>query len=205
RGMIATLMICIIDQVRLPKEILLHGIYIVDRLLSCHPSINNDRMELMGLTALWLAVKFEYRNAPSAESMVSVLHSGYSATELIESERFACNALEYRLVYPSPASFLREYLIATCWGDDIHTLAWCLIHVSCFENGFVGAKPSLVAAAALMFTRQVFLLDEWTSKHSEVTGYTAEELRSLVGLYKAVIASSNGHRPFEEPFGSPKY
>ena len=69
-------------------------------------------LQLVGVTAMFIASKYEEKYVPVVGDFVYITCMAYSSAEIIQKERDMLKALEYSFVNPLCLHFLRRYTIA---------------------------------------------------------------------------------------------
>jgi len=147
---------------RLLPETLYLAVNIVDRFLSLRV-VSLVKLQLVGITAMFIASKYEEVVAPSVKNFVYMADGGYSDKEILKAERYVLQVLDFRLCYPNPMNFLRRVSKADDYDIQTRTIAKYLMEISLFDNRFLGTAPSMAAAAALYLARKMLNRGEWVS------------------------------------------
>eukprot|EP00842_Homolaphlyctis_polyrhiza_P003515 jgi/Hompol1/4164/HPOL_003506-RA len=178
-----TRLLCWLVQVhnrfRLLPETFFLTVNIIDRFLSQKP-IPLDKLQLVGITALLIASKFEETLAPCVADLVYMTDHLYSHTDLLQSERFILGLLQFDLGYPGPFNFMRRISKADGYDATIRNLAKFFLEVAAMDARMIGILPSKIAASAMFLARKVAYSGEWTQQHCEASGYTEPDLLDCV-------------------------
>ena len=128
---------------------------IVDRFLTKR-AVSLLKLQLVGVTAMFIAAKYEEILAPSVEEFVVMTDNGYSKEEILKGERIMLQTLEFRVShYCSPYSWLRKISKADNYDIQTRTLSKFLTEVTLLDYRFLGAKPSLLAAVGMYCSRRM--------------------------------------------------
>lgn len=146
----------------LPETLLL-AVNILDRFLSVKITSLN-RLQLIGITALFVACKYEEGAVPHVRHFRKVTDNGFTIQEILSAERFVLAALDYNLSYPSPVYFLRRLSYADNYDLQSRTLGKYLVEVACLDHHTLAHPPSQCAAAAMSLARRVLVRGPWGSK-----------------------------------------
>ena len=133
---------------------------IVDRFLSSKV-VQLDRLQLVGVTAMFIAAKYEEVLSPHVQHFVHVADDGFTEAEILQAERFVLGALDYDLSYPNPMNFLRRISKADHFDVQTRTFGKYLLEISCLDHRFLVHPPSQIAAAAMHLARVVLGRGEW--------------------------------------------
>jgi hypothetical protein len=144
-------------------ETLWIAINIMDRFLS-HRIVSLPKFQLVGVTAMFIAAKYEETLAPSVNEFVEMTERGYSKEEILKGERIVLHTLDYKVShYCSPYSWMRKISKADEFDIQTRTLSKFLTEVTLLDPRFLRVKPSLVAAIG-MFTARLMLGGDWVSQ-----------------------------------------
>ena len=90
----------------------------LDRFLSSFP-VTRSRVQLIGLTSLLVAAKFEEKSIPSLDdSFVLVSGGAVTKEELVLMEQYLLNALHFLVFTVTPYSFFHHFLRSSPLIDD---------------------------------------------------------------------------------------
>lgn len=143
-------------------ETLWIAVNIVDRFLT-HRTVSLIKLQLVGITAMFIAAKYEEILAPSVDEFVYMAENGYSKEEILKGERIMLQTLEFRIShYCSPYSWMRKISKADDYDIQTRTLSKFLTEVTLLDHNFLRAKPSLVAAVGMYCARRM-LDGDWVS------------------------------------------
>lgn len=164
----------------LPETLFL-AINIVDRFLSLRV-VSLIKLQLVGITAMFIAAKYEEIMAPSVEAFIYMSDGGYSEAEVLKAERYMLGVLEFNLGYPNPLNFLRRISKADDYDLATRTVAKYLMEVPMLDHRFLEYPPSQIAAAAMWLSRRMLGRGEWTPNLVHYSGYSQDELMPVVHL-----------------------
>ena len=143
----------------LPETLFL-AINIIDRFLS-NKVVQLDRLQLVGITAMFIASKYEEVLSPHVENFRNVADDGYTVSEILSAERYVLAALNYDLSYPNPMNFLRRISKADNYDIQTRTLGKYLMEISVLDHKFMEYHPSHIAAASMYLARLILDRGEW--------------------------------------------
>lgn len=162
RGILVDWLLEVHTRFRLLPETLFLAVNIIDRFLSTKV-VQLDRLQLVGVTAMFIASKYEEVLSPHVQNFRHVADDGFTEEEILSAERFVLAALNYDLSYPNPMNFLRRISKADNYDIQTRTLGKYLLEISCLDHRFIEHPPSQVAAAAMYLARMVLQRGEWVS------------------------------------------
>lgn len=167
------------QKFRLRPETLYLTVNIIDRFLSV-VTVNRRKLQLVGVTAMFIASKYEEIYAPEVSDFVYISDKAYTKAEVISMEAAILNELAFEVTLPYSLTFLRRSLKAAdaMFGrSEWHAhLAHYLIELALPDNTMLNFRPSTIAAAAVLLsgrlTRVGFVWDAHMSYHC---GQSSEE------------------------------
>ena len=148
------------SKFHLLPETLYLAINIIDRFLSLRV-VSLVKLQLVGLTAMFIASKYEEVVSPSIQNFIYMADGGYTTEEVLKAERYVLQVLDFNLQYPSPMSFLRRCSKAENYDHQTRTLAKYLMEFSLVDYRFLSIPPSKVAAAGLFLSRKMLKRGSW--------------------------------------------
>ena len=162
RGILVDWLIEVHTRFHLLPETLFLTVNIIDRFLSSKV-VQLDRLQLVGVTAMFIASKYEEVLSPHVANFKHVADDGFSEAEILSAERYVLTALNYDLSYPNPMNFLRRISKADNYDIQTRTLGKYLMEISLLDHRFMNYLPSHVAAASMYLARMILERGEWVS------------------------------------------
>lgn len=163
---------------RLLPETLFLATNIVDRFLSARV-VSLAKLQLVGLTCLFIAAKYEEVVCPSVENFLHMADGGYEDEEILQAERYVLSTLQYDLSYPNPIHFLRRVSKADNYDISTRTVAKYFMEIACVNHDLLGVAPSLLGAAGIYLARVCLDRGEWVSTFFSVTYFHAGSILKL--------------------------
>nr|AAP94020.2 B-type cyclin 2 [Ustilago maydis] len=181
-------------------ETLWIAINVVDRFLSVRV-VSLAKLQLVGVTAMFIAAKYEEILAPSVKEFVYMTEGGYSQEEILKGERIILSTLGFNISsYCSPYSWVRKISKADDYDIRTRTLSKFLMELALLDHRFLRARPSLVAAVG-MFLAKKMLGGEWDDAFVYYSDFTEEQLVPGANLLLERLLDQG----FEEQFVYRKY
>lgn len=165
---------------RLRAEVLHLSVSIVDRYLSIQ-TISRFHLQLVGVSAMVIAAKYEEIYAPELGEFELVTDSAYSREQILMMEIQMLNSLGFRLDAPSTLRFLTRNLKAlrACKGDSVRLvghLAQYLSELALMDEEMLQYPCSHRAAAVTMLSVKLLCEDmTWNRTMQHYSGGYAEE------------------------------
>ena len=163
RGVLVDWLIEVHTRFHLLPETLFLAVNIIDRFLSTRV-VELDKLQLVGITAMFIASKYEEVLSPHVQNFKHVADDGFSEDEILKAERFVLAALNYDLSYPNPLNFLRRISKADNYDIQTRTLGKYLLEISLLDHRFMRYNPSHVAAASMYLARLILERGPWVSR-----------------------------------------
>lgn len=163
RGVLVDWLIEVHTRFHLLPETLFLAVNIIDRFLSTRV-VELDKLQLVGITAMFIASKYEEVLSPHVQNFKHVADDGFSEEEILKAERFVLAALNYDLSYPNPMNFLRRISKADNYDIQTRTLGKYLLEISLLDHRFMKYSPSQIAAASMYLARLILERGEWVSR-----------------------------------------
>ncbi|XP_012467657.1 G2/mitotic-specific cyclin-2 [Gossypium raimondii] len=160
----------------LMEETLLLTINLIDRFLE-RCTVIRKKLQLVGMTAMLLACKYEEVSVPIVEDFVLISDKAYTRKDVLDMEKLMVNTLQFHMSVPTPYVFMRRFLKAAQSEKKLEFLSFFLIELCMVEYEMLKFQPSLLAAAAI-YTAQcsLFRFKNWTKTSEWHTKYTEDQL-----------------------------
>lgn len=138
-------------------------------------------LQLVGVTAMFIAAKYEEMYAPEIGDFVYITDNAYSQAQIREMEIKIMSVLGFDMGRPLPLHFLRRNSKAGQVDATAHTMAKYVMELTLLEYGFCHVLPSEIAAVALAFSLKALDIDDkplselWTSTLQYYSQYSVED------------------------------
>ncbi|KAL6011924.1 hypothetical protein ACLOJK_002390 [Asimina triloba] len=179
----------------LMEETLFLTVNLIDRFLE-RQSVVRKKLQLVGITAMLLACKYEEVSVPVVEDLILISDKAYTRDEvlamaILESlchfneyflrllqEKLMINTLQFNLSVPTPYVFMKRFLKAAQSNKKLELLSFFMIELCLVEYEMLKFPPSLLAAAAV-YTAQCTLNGSrhWSKTCKCHARYTEDQLR----------------------------
>ncbi|KAG1358635.1 cyclin-A2-1 [Cocos nucifera] len=198
RGILIDWLVEVSEEYRLVPDTLYLTVYIIDYFLS-HNYIDRQRLQLLGITCMLIASKYEEICAPRVEELCFITDNTYAKAEVLKMESQVLNYLGFQLSVPTIKTFLRRFLRAAQATYKVPSLALgylanYLAELTLIEYSFLMFFPSAIAASAVFLAR--WTLDQsdhpWNPTLEHYTLYKASDLKpTVLALQKLQMSSKN--------------
>eukprot|EP00951_Prasinocladus_malaysianus_P027283 scaffold244241_cov40-Prasinocladus_malaysianus.AAC.1 len=196
---------------KLSPETLYLTVNIIDRFLAVR-HVGRKQLQLVGVTAMFLAAKYEETWAPEVRDFVYICDKAYSRKQILVMERTMINVLQFKITVPTHHHFAARYVKAAGLEKDKEFMFLCryIIELSLLEYDMLEHSYSEVSAAAVQLALKLTGYGEssWPLNCEKHSGYTKEALRTAVSkLYSHVTrAGPDAEMPsVYKKYCSPKF
>merc|ERR1712168_975238 len=186
-------------QFKLLPETLYLTVAILDRYLAVRcADIKRKKLQLVGVSCMWIASKYEEMYAPEINDFVYITDNAYSTLEIRSMELDILRVLDFNLGKPLPLHFLRRNSKAAGVDAKQHNFAKFFMEMTLQEYSFVHVSPSELAAAALCLSCRVINQDteegveklQWEEKMVHYSGYEESALEPLMASIASFVVKS---------------
>lgn len=177
------------SQFRLVAETFQLTVAIIDRYLQIVKDTKRSHLQLVGVTALFIAAKYEELFPPAIADFIYITDDTYTGKQIRLMELQIFKALDCNLSRPLPIHFLRRFSKAAEAEDNHHAMSKYFLELAMVEYDMCHYKPSEIAAASLFLALN--LLKEksstpsglnnkhWNSTLEWYSRYSPEHLRPI--------------------------
>ncbi|EYU30276.1 hypothetical protein ABFS82_03G007900 [Erythranthe guttata] len=182
RGILIDWLIEVHYKFELMDETLYLTVNLIDRFLAVQ-SVVRKKLQLVGVTAMLLACKYEEVSVPVVEDLILISDKAYSRQEVLDMEKLMVNTLQFNMSVPTPYVFMRRFLKAAESDKTLELLSYFIIELCLVEYEMLRFPPSLLAAAAI-FTAQSTLSGSkvWSKTSERHTNYNQDQLLECARL-----------------------
>ncbi|CAM0903354.1 unnamed protein product [Alopecurus aequalis] len=160
----------------LMDETLFLTVNIIDRFLE-KEVVPRRKLQLVGMTALLLACKYEEVSVPVVEDLVIISDRAYTKGEVLEMEKLMLNILEFNMSVPTAYVFMRRFLKAANSDRKLQLVSFFMLELCLVEYQMLKYRPSLLAAAAVYTAqRAISRCWHWTKVCEMHSRYTRDQL-----------------------------
>ncbi|XP_063283813.1 G2/mitotic-specific cyclin-B1-like isoform X1 [Pelobates fuscus] len=177
---------------RLLQETMFMTVGIIDRFLQESP-VPKSQLQLVGVTAMFLAAKYEEMYPPEIGDFTFVTDHTYTKAQIRDMEMNILRVLNFAIGRPLPLHFLRR---ASKIGEvtaEQHNLAKYLMELVMVDYEMMHYPPSQIAAAASCFALRVLSAGDWTPTLQHYMQYSEESLIPVMQhMAKNVVKVNKG-------------
>ncbi|KAL9402224.1 hypothetical protein Peur_006073 [Populus x canadensis] len=182
RGIVINWLIEVHFKFELMPETLYLMVTLLDRYLS-QAQIKKSELQLVGLTALFLASKYEDFWHPRIKDLISISAESYSRDQMLVMEKLLLKKLKFRLNEPTPYVFMLRFLKAAQSDMKLEHLAFYLIELCLVEHKALKFKPSMLCASAIYVARSTLqMAPAWTPLLARHAHYQVSQIRDCAEM-----------------------
>nr|XP_034923626.1 putative cyclin-B3-1 [Populus alba] len=182
RGIVINWLIEVHFKFELMPETLYLMVTLLDRYLS-QAQIKKNELQLVGLTALFLASKYEDFWHPRIKDLISISAESYSRDQMLLMEKLLLKNLKFRLNEPTPYVFMLRFLKAAQSDMKLEHLAFYLIELCLVEYKALKFKPSMLCASAIYVARSTLqMAPAWTPLLARHAHYQVSQIRDCAEM-----------------------
>ena len=189
---------------KLVPETLYLTVNLIDRYLELE-TVERSRLQLVGVTALLLAAKYEEIYPPELRDLVYITDKAYTKEEILAMEERMLKALQYKVTIASTHCFLVRYLKAAHADRRMVWLASYIAERTLQEYSMLKFFPSMVAASAICLARKNLGRNAWSPTLLKYAQYTEASLRPCLQEMSSLLASSSSLQAAKKKYNSQKF
>ncbi|XP_019723017.1 G2/mitotic-specific cyclin-B2 isoform X1 [Hippocampus comes] len=197
RALLIDWMVQVHSRFQLLQETLYLSVAVLDRFLQIQP-VSRRKLQLVGVTAMLVASKYEETYPPIVGDFAYVTDSAFTNAQILEMEQLVLKSLNFQLGRPLPLHFLRRASKVANSDVERHTLAKYLMELTLIDYEMVHYRPSEIAAAALCLSQ--LLLNElpWSTTQEHYSTYSEAHLKPIMQhIAKNVVRVNGGKTKFQ--------
>jgi cyclin B len=207
RGILVDWLVSVQQKYKLKSETLFLAVSLLDRHLD-KKETPRKHLQLVGVTALLIAAKFEEVYPPQMKDLIYVTDKAYTSDEIVKMEVLILSTAGFDICTPTAAHFMDRYArVNEC--NEMHShLAQYLLELTLVDYNMVKYSPSHLAAAALLLSNKLLRCQpSWKpemAKHTCLTEQTLKECaKEICGLLE--YAEQSSLQAVRKKFSNQKY
>lgn len=164
-------------------------------------------MQLVGVTCMLIASKYEEIYAPQVDEFCYITDNTYTREDVLLMERTVLDALDFELTQPTTRLFLRQYLQAAECDIKVDFFANFLAELALLDYKLLKFSPSILAAATLYLALETLGNCPWSPNLVHQTGIREDYLIECVAELRRchISASKSSLRAAREKYAHTKY
>jgi cyclin B len=154
---------------KLMPETMYVTVNVLDRFLA-KKSVQRNKLQLVGVTAMFIASKYEEIYAPEVRDFVFISDKAYSSEEILRMEGAMLGVLNFNVTAPSPYVFLKRFVKVAGFLQPTESreerLCSYLVELTLQEYRMLKYLPSVIAAAAVCLAQKMLRIGSWVSERA---------------------------------------
>lgn len=181
RSILVDWLVEVSQEYRLHAQTLFLAVSYVDRFLSVM-SVQRSKLQLVGVTALLLASKYEDIYPPDIEDLVYITDNTYCSEQILKMEHLMLKTLKFNMGGVTPYSYFQRFMMLANANDNIRRITLYLMELTLQDGeNFLQYLPSTVAASALVVARHIAGCVCWDASLEAALGLRGTILKGCVG------------------------
>lgn len=189
---------------KMVPETLYLTVNIIDRFLE-KQEVRRSRLQLVGVSALLLAAKYEEIYPPELHDLVFITDRAYTSKEIVEMETNIIKVLDYNLTIPTIHTFLCRYLKAAHADRTMVQMACYLAERSLQEYSTLKYPPSLMAAKSIHSARMSLRRHPWSPTLVHYTNYDEVDMEECGNNMREYLESNSQQTAVARKYSGQKF
>lgn len=135
----------------LPETLYL-SVFLVDRFLSLR-LVTKSKLQLVGLTALFIAAKYEEVDSPSISTFTEMINT--TTEELIKAEKYLLLTLEFNIEYLQPLDIIRTLSATNMYDMKVRVLSKYILEMTLIKESFLRFSSVIRAISAFYLAKKI--------------------------------------------------
>jgi len=193
RGILVDWLVEVGEEYKLSSQTLFLTVRYIDRLLSA-VSVHRTKLQLVGITCMLLASKYEEIYPPSVDDFVYISDNTYSREEVLRMETVLLNSLKFALTNSTCWEFSRRYSAACGLDKRTTSLVAYITEAFLQEPLYLKFLPSQVGAGAVYLALFTTRQKPWTKTLERASRYSLPDLKDVIAaLHQTMLRLYQGH------------
>ncbi|CAH1393753.1 unnamed protein product [Nezara viridula] len=172
------------------------AVSILDRYLQVSGVIQRRNFQLVGITSMLLACKFEEIHYPEISDIIYLTDNTYTKVQVVDLEKVIVQKLDFRLGRPISLTFLRRFGKVVEADQYLYTTAKYFIELALLETYLASSRPSQIAAAAIFIAlcakHNHITEDHWSPTLEYYSSYNLRDFIDVITkLATAILEAPN--------------
>jgi len=175
----------VVEEYKMRSQTLFLAVTYLDRFLQSTKDVHRHLLQLVGVACLWISAKFEEIDVPDVDEFVYITDNTYSAQEIISTERYILNKLDYDLACVTVHNFIFRFLEVGGVTTEQSSLTYHAKFLAELSLTYYPINrlfsPSLIAASIVCIVKQSNNMHPvCTPQLLNYTTYTKEQLNPCI-------------------------
>lgn len=199
RSLLVDWVIACHEKMELCDDTLHFAIFLIDRFLDGR-SISTAKLQLVGVTSLFIASKFEEVICPDISSFIILEDNSFSESEIKRAEKYLLYTLNYDIKYVSPLYFLRRVSKANNYESKSRKMAKYFLELMSLEKEFYNFKKGIISTTAMYLARKICETDINKNLFFQYSKLDKSEIKECFDLLVKLIYSEPKYTNLENKY-----
>lgn len=183
RAILVDWLVDVHSKFKMTHQTLFLTVNIIDRYLE-QIAVPRTQLQLVGVSALFIASKYEEIYPPDLKEFVKCCDNTYTADQILDVESNIILVLNFNLVFTSCYQFFelfsqksKLFLILVNFEGEGFSLGLYLLYLSTLEFLMAKYRPSIIAMASIYLSNKFLRLGMWHPDLPAVIGSSEKEIK----------------------------
>ena len=181
------------------------AVNLIDRFLEKN-DINRSKLQLVGVTAMFIACKYEEIYPPELKDFVYITDGAYIKSDVLKMENKMLSSLNFDITFPTQWNLFETFKKKLNLDEKTFKLAWFLIELCLINYKILKYKMSQIAASAILIASKTMNVykNDWLFKNLGIDEKNLDEC--CREMYKFNDYNSNHNlKAIRRKFSSSKF
>jgi len=186
RSLLIDWIISICERLSISDDALYLSIYLIDRFLIAS-TISSTKIQLVGVTALLIAAKYEEVLCPDIASFIMLIDHAYTDEDIKRAEKYMLHVLGYKIEYVNPLIFLRRASKANNYEMVSRKMGKYFLEIMMVYPQFLGFSKNVIGSTAMYLSRKICRTDVNRNLFNLYTNAGREEMKGCLNELTRII------------------
>ena len=141
---------------KLKENTLFLSINLIDNFLSKNNNLNRKFLQLVGISSLLIASKYEEIFPPKINDFIFICDNAYNKNEILNMEKLILNSIDFNINFPTIFNFFEIYNQFFIFDKKIYFFCLFIIELTLLEIKFLNYSADEICASAIYFSMKIF-------------------------------------------------
>ena len=156
RAIVVNWMIEVHDRFKLLPDTLYLSVIIFDRYMSIIKNIKKERLQLIGVTSLLIACKYEEIFSPEIRDFVCILDRTYEKEDLMEQENLMLKILKFEVTFPTSLRYFEILRVEFGIEEKYYNYGYYLLELCLIDCRFSKYMQAVIATTVCFFLLKIY-------------------------------------------------
>ena len=156
RAIVVNWMIEVHDRFKLLPDTLFLSVIIFDRYMSIVKNIKKERLQLIGVTSLLIACKYEEIFSPEIRDFVCILDRTYEKEDLMEQENLMLKILKFEVTFPTSLRYFEILRVEFGIEEKYYSHGYYLLELCLIDCRFSKYMQAVISTTVCFFLLKIY-------------------------------------------------